>query len=260
LPAVAPFDAAPWSATIPILYGATFDLTGEDQHEVTVEEAYQFPQTVGGAAGAPTVLGYCVAETEPQWSCPLQKIDSGDLRLRYSYRLATGTDYSPKGFLYEEFVLGGKSVWVLLGESGGGTRYRPLPRFLGLRDSYTSDNSRMTTIHLSHNTFVDLDRSQREASPSMDIIDYPGVFIRQPLEARIGVITRVNPRIPRALHWAVQKLLAIGIANLVLQWLLLGTGTIAPPAAIGAVIAWLRKRRKQEGRIVPPPRTTPFLD
>jgi hypothetical protein len=248
LPAVAPFDAAPWSANIPILYGAMFDLTGEDQHGVSVEEAYQFPQTVGGAAGAPNVLGYCVAETEPQWSCPLQRIDSGDLRLRYSYRLATGTDYSPKGLLYEEVVLGGKSVWVLLGESDGSTRYRPLTRFLGLRDGYTADSSRMTTIRMPHNTFVTLDRSQREANPSMDIVDYPGVFIRQPLEAHIGVITRVNPRVPGPLHWAVQKLLSIGVANLVLQWLLLGTGAIAPPAAIGAFIAWLRKKPKATPR------------
>lgn len=106
----------------------------------------------------------------------------------------------------------------------------------------------MTTIHMPHNTFVDLDRSQREASPSMDIVHYPGVLIGQPLEARIGVITRVNPRIPRGLHWAAQKLLSIGVANLVLQWLLLGTGTIAPPAATGALIAWLRKRRKAATR------------
>ena len=82
-------------------------------------------------------------------------------------------------------------------------------------------------------TFVSLDQAQHEDSSDADIYHFPRQFLFETLQPRTTVITRVNPRIPGFLRWGAQRLLTVGVASVVWQWVLLLLTPLTPVALIG---------------------------
>lgn len=243
-----------------ILYGATFDLTGPNPHSAIVEEYYAFVES--DKPWPIKILAYCIQESELSEeqldslrdgasiaACLLQPLEGSVLRFVYTEKLQPN-QHKSHGYLYEEFVLSAKPVWILLGDDQGHRRLRMLNNFRPLKDPFdTPGNRRMTTLHLPRNTFVSLDLSEREASPTMDVVHFPRQFFGESLEPRSFVVTRVNPTIPTYLRWSIQKSLSLGVESIVVQWLLLSIGTVTPTVVFG----WLgrifvnRRKRKRKG-------------
>ena len=248
-----PFESVVWTSdALSVLYGATFSLTTSDPHRAEVEEAYQFVEM--GRAVPSRVFAYCtqdisltgeVSGADAARACPRQELQGGEIRLNYELQLAP-TQYASQGYLYEELVLSAKPVWVLLGADEP-QFWRLLNRFDGLRDPFgTPGNRRMTTLHLPRNTFVALDLSEREESPSLDIVHFPRQFFAESLSPRSFVITRVNPNTPGVLRWSAQRYLSMGIESIAAQWLLLSAQTITPFALVGWLWRLLRRRSRSE--------------
>ena len=215
-----------------ILYGVTFNLTNQDPYVLKVEEAYQFVEAEG--TSELRVVGYCIQETAVAgYPCSLQEFQGGEVRLDYEARLEPN-QFATHGYLYEEFVLSTKPIWVVIADAQRKYVFRPLNYFQNLKDPFGNpQNSRMTTIHLPINTFVALDQSEREESLAMDIAHYPRQFFNESLNPRTVVITRVNPKIPPWLRWFVRQYLSLGIENIVFQWLSLSVSALAPLTIIG---------------------------
>lgn len=236
-------DPSVWtSKKLDISYGATFDMTGKDPHHASVEEVYELTRT--GEDG-PAVLKYCVVSDDFK-SCPSRRLVGSEIRIAYGVDLKKGQDYLARSYLYEELVLNGKFILVLVSDRSSGhprAVVRLLNRFRNLRDQFgNANNRRMTTIVLPRNTFVALDNHEQEMSPSVDIIHYPAPFVSETLDPRTTVLTRVNPRIPTPLRWASQRLVSVGVDNLVGQWLLLSLSGMTPIVVIGWLIRRVRRK------------------
>jgi len=213
---------------------------------VTVEEGYQFVEEERSPSKS-RVIGYCVGETTGAnaTTCKYEQLKSNEIHLSYGYTLAQD-QYTTRGYLYEEFVLTAKPVWIVLQEGGDRERWRLLNRAQQLKDaSGTPDNERMTTIVFPSHTFVALDRGNVEKSASHDIVNFPRQFFRESLDLQNFVITRVNPAVPSWLRWSVQKAVSVGIANIFWQWLLLGLQGITPLVLITGGVSLVRRRKRQ---------------
>lgn len=233
---------APWGTTpgLEVIYGATFDLT-HGPHRVDAEEVYQF---VEKGKKAPKILAYCLPIDSDFLSCPFRPVVNNEIRLKYTYNLEKGREYTQKSYLYEEFVLSGREILVLCRCPDGATEPRILNRFEGLKDGFgNQNNKRMTTVVLPRNTFVALDEHELEPSPSVDIVHYPRPFFEESLSPRTTVITRVNPSIPLALRWSSQRLVSAGIDNVIGQWLLLSLSGVTPIAIVGWLARWLWRKK-----------------
>jgi hypothetical protein len=252
-------DTAVWTDDkLPILYGATFTLQTNQPHYLTVEEGYQFVEEEQSPSEK-RVIGYCVEEATAANVniCKYEQLKSNEIRLSYGYTLAQD-QYTTRGYLYEEFVLTAKPVWVVLQEGGGRERWRLLNRAQQLKDaSGTPDDGRMTTIVFPSHTFVSLDRANVEKSASHDVVNFPRQFFRESLDLQNFVITRVNPAVPSWLQWSVQKALSFGIANIFWQWLLLGLQGITPVALVATGVSLVRRLKKKNS---PPDDSSPGTD
>jgi len=237
-------DHARWQSPIGILYGATFDFS-HSPYEGRVEEAYQFVEP--DQASTFKIMAYC--EENPaakgnqiQDFCPPQSFNGSEIRLTYQESVAPPLS-AVHGYLYEDFVINAKPVWILAAEADEAPKWRFLNYVQNLQDSFgTSGNARMSTIFLPSNTLIALDQAQHEDSPEMDIYHFPGQFLYETLVPRGTVITRVNPKIPGFLHWGVQRLVSVGVTAAIWQWLLLMLTPLTPIAVLGWLWRHFRKR------------------
>lgn len=242
-------DIGPWEGPPQVLYGATFNLWGKDPYTVEVEEAYEFVKS--DDPSIPQVVAYCVQDENwttadpPAKLCPRQEILNNRIDLKVSDRLQPETIQGKRTF-YEEIALHSQWVWVEL--KHGQTRgWRVLNQYWGLKDAFSPDNRRMTTVNLPKNSFLSLDRGEQEPNQTMDIVHYPGILPGYSHDQPAFLLTRVSPRINPYLRWSVQKYLSAGVQNIVLQWLLLSAQTISPVALIAFFWNWFRRRAAPVG-------------
>jgi hypothetical protein len=240
-------DHAHWQAPVGIHYGATFDFS-QTPYEGTIQEAYQFVEPEEESTFK--VLAYC--EEDPSSAadrlggfCPPVEFSGSEIRITHRGSLAP--PYSaPRGYLYEDFVVNARPVWILVAEGVKQPQWKFLNYVDNLQDSFhTQNNARMSTLLLPSSTFISLDQAQREVSPDMDIYHFPRQFLYETLSPRTTVITRVNPNIPGFMRWGVQRLVSVGVSGLVWQWLLLALTPLTPIFVFGWI--WHRLTRHKTG-------------
>ena len=231
-----------WNENIEIRYGATFDFRSSDPYTYSSEEIYQF---ISSDPPSPIkVLGYCEekvpfhATDKIDSFCPLQPPPGPKLKLSKRASLSD-TDYVAHGFLQEEFVLSARPIWLLLQGSDGTKKWRFLNYFQGMRD-LSGGNSRITTLRMPSHTFVSLEAAHKEGSAEGDVCYYPRQFLFETLVPRTTAVSRLNPRLPHFLFWSAQRLLEIGVTNVVWQWVLL---VLVPILPVGWLYLRLRRRK-----------------
>jgi hypothetical protein len=237
-------DHAHWTAPVGIHYGATFDFSSQP-YNGTIQEAYQFVEP--DQESAFKVLAYCEENSSTSGNkladfCPPIEFTGSEIRLQYPGSLAPPYSVA-HGYLYEDFVLNAKPIWILVAEGDKQPQWRFLNYVDNMEDSFhTPNNARMSTLFLPSNTLIALDQGQREVSPDMDIYDYPGQFLYESLTPRTTVITRVNPEVPAFMRWGVQRFVSVGVSGLVWQWLLLALTPLTPIVVVGWIWHRLRGR------------------